>query len=69
MNKKTGIKIIREIMNGSGIDRNKYPESWKGSIARNLWDKGEFTLGIEYGYILALKEIFNINEREIKNGE
>lgn len=60
MNKKEAIKTIKEIRIGSGLDREKYPESKKGALAKDNWYDGKFSLGMEYGYILALMDIFNI---------
>ena len=52
MNRKLE-KEIHEII-VLGVDRNKYPEGRKGSIAKKHWNDPVFTLGMEYGYILAL---------------
>ena len=44
-------KVIEE-----GVDREKYPKNRIGSIAKKYWNDPVFTLGMEYGYILALME-------------
>ena len=44
-------KIIEE-----GVDREKYPKDRIGEIAQVNWNNPIFTLGMEYGYILALME-------------
>ncbi len=54
MNKKLEAKINDIIENG--VDREKYPENRIGDMAKRLWNNPIFTLGMEYGYILALME-------------
>ena len=64
--KKDMIKIIKLIQLGSGIDRTKFPDGLKGKIAKENWDEGIFTLGLEYGVIMALMELYKIKENELK---
>ena len=65
MNKKSAIKKIVSIQSGHGVDRKKFPESLKGEIAKRNWNEGIFTFGIEYGYILALLEVFEISKEDL----
>jgi len=66
MNKKQAIKKIASIQNGKGINTLIFPEKQKADIAKRFWRSGEFNLGMEYGYILALIEVFKIKNKEIK---
>ena len=50
-------KKIEEIQSGLGVNRKRYPEGQRDSIAKGLWDDEIFTLGIEYGYIIAMDEL------------
>lgn len=59
-NREQAIKKIKEIRNGSGLNREQFPDEAKGSIAKDFWNSCEFTLGAEYGYIIALMEAFDI---------
>jgi hypothetical protein len=65
MNKEEAIKEIHSIQCGSGIRRNRFPEEMRGSIANNIWNDGKFTLGFEYGYMLALMDAFSITEFDL----
>ena len=47
-------KIIKSM---SGFERNEFPDSEKGQIAKDLWDNEIFAFGMEYGYLLCLKNI------------
>lgn len=65
-NKKKAIQKIKEVGNGSGIDRNNSTLlSIRGRIAKKLWNDAGFTLGMEYGYILALIEFFKIKKKDL----
>lgn len=50
---------IKRIHDGSGVDRDNYPKSWRGEIANEMWDTPQFGLGMEYGYILAMLDLIN----------
>jgi DNA-directed RNA polymerase subunit RPC12/RpoP len=65
LTKNEAIEKIVKIRVGFGVYRTAFPEELKGEIAKNIWDDGAFTLGIEYGYIIALMDTFEITEREI----
>lgn len=64
--KKQAIKKIEKIQSDSGINREKFPKNMIGKIALDNWDNGLFSLGMEYGYILALLDIFKIRMRNLK---
>ena len=64
--KQEGIKHIKSIQRGSGVDRTKFPEDMKGSYPKDKWNDGIFTLGIEYGFIIGLMEFFDITEEDLK---
>lgn len=67
MTKKEAIAVLNQILNGSGVNKDKYPVSMRGNIAKGLWDKSaEFDYGFEYGYILGLMEAFNIKEKDLR---
>lgn len=48
---------IAEIQSGIGVNRDLVPEGMRRQITARLWDDLTFTLGIEYGIILAMLEI------------
>ena len=66
MTKKEAIKKYKEITSGAGVDRDKPLDVIKrGNVAEMLWNESAFTLGIEYGFLIALVEIFNISENDL----
>jgi len=67
MTRIKAIEKIKEIQSGSGVNRFYFPDSMKGDCAKAVWDEGLFTFGMEYGAIIILMEIFNINEHDIRN--
>ena len=46
----------QSIQSGHGLDRSAFPEEWKGSEAKRLWEDSAFKYGMEYGYLLAIAE-------------
>ena len=47
--------------NGTWPDRQAFREKFEetiGEIPKEIWDQGEFTLGIEYGIRIAIAKIF-----------
>lgn len=54
---KAWIEQKREDVQCSGLDRVKFPNSEKGTIAKDKWNDPIFCLGMEYGYLFCLKEI------------
>lgn len=50
---------IKRIQNGSGVNRDMLPESMRGLMAKDLWDVPEFACGMEYGYLLAMKDLLS----------
>lgn len=70
MDRAEAVQIIKRIQNGEGVARDTYPVEWRGRVARSVWNDGVFTLGIEYGYILALTHVFGIADlTELAEGE
>jgi len=63
--RKEAKKWIKKVQNGKGIPTDKYPEKWKGDISEDLWENSKFSLGREYGFILALKYFFDIEEEDL----
>lgn len=64
MNKQQAIDSIQYIRK-QGVDRSSFPDSMKGALARDNWDDPRFTLGMEYGFMLALMGAFEITETDI----
>ena len=58
--KEQAIKLFYEIQNGAGVDRRNFPDILKGSIPRKWWNNPEFSLGIEYVFLIALQDLFDI---------
>jgi len=65
LKKRKAINEIRFIQSGIGINKDSFPDSMKGSLAIGNWRDEKFSLGMEYGYILALMEAFEITEEEL----
>lgn len=66
MDKQQAIKRFREINGGAGVDRQSMLEWFpRGSVAVANWNDGLFTLGIEYGVLLALTEVFDLQPSDI----
>lgn len=66
MTRDKAIKWFKEIQGGSGVDRSKFPNKMKGAIAKKLWDEDPiFSYGIEYGILIALREIYKITDDDI----
>jgi len=63
MTKQEAIKLFREIQNGRGTGdfRTKYLVAFgAGRVAEKIWNEPEFTLGVEYGILIALSKAFDI---------
>lgn len=65
MIKEEAVKTVKRIQHGDGLDRDNFPEKMKAILAKELWGSGEFSYGMEYGYILALIHIFNLTDKEL----
>lgn len=66
--KVEAIQKIKEIQNGAGINRNDFIDRVpRGRLAVQSWDDGKFTLGIEYGYIIALVEVFGLAREDLSS--
>ena len=67
MIKEQAIEWYREITSGAGVDRNAALDVVeRGNIALGLWDDGAFTLGIEYGVLIALVKAFGITREDLE---
>ena len=64
--KEEAIKWVKEIQNGRMPSREFFPEDMKGTYAKNYWNNGRFTLGMEYGAILILLKFFNLTEKDLE---
>jgi len=66
MTKNQAIGWIKEIQTGK-FDRNEIVDQIpRGKIAVKLWnDSPEFSLGMEYGAIMALMIVYNIKKEEL----
>ena len=62
MTRQEAIVWYRDITSGSGVDRNEFPIESRGRLAQMAWDDGVFTLGTEYGVLIALRKIFDITD-------
>jgi hypothetical protein len=66
MTKQEAIAKINEVQSGSGVDRDAYLAVFAHSeLSRRYWNDGDFTLGIEYGYLIALIEVFQITREDM----
>lgn len=66
MTKAEVIKWYKEITGGAGVDRYEALETLRrGRLAEKNWDDGLFTLGIEYGVLIALIKAFDITEKDL----
>lgn len=62
--KTKALETIKNIQNGKW-DRNK-PEPPKGEIASMLWNDPKFAIGMEYGAIVVLMQLFNLKNTDLK---
>ena len=65
MDKQEAISAAKEIVSGSGLDRNLFPEVGKARFAKEKWNDPVFEIGMEYGYLLALITTYKITPEEI----
>lgn len=57
---KKAKELYLQIVQGHGVNRDKFPEKSKGELAKKLWNDDVFTLGLEYGILYALNELFTL---------
>ena len=48
---------FEDIQDEKVLVRSSFSEAEKGMLAKEAWDNPTFVLGMQYGYILCLKEI------------
>ena len=66
MTKEEAIAWYKRITAGEGVDRYKhFGVMLRGRIAASLWDDGVFILGMEYGVMLALIEVFGLTNEDL----
>lgn len=62
MTRAEALEWCRAITSGDGVDRDKYVDRVsRGTLAERYWDDGYFTLGVEYGVLIALIEAFDLD--------
>jgi len=64
LRKMGAIAKIKNIQKSEGIARDSFPEEMKPN--ENMWENGNFSYGMEYGYILCLLHIYNITEEDLQ---
>lgn len=65
MTRQEAMAAIRQIQEGSGVDRSTFPDELKGLLAKDQWNNPAFSLGWEYGKIAVLMEAFNITVADL----
>jgi hypothetical protein len=66
MTREEAIAWYHRITGGNGLDRNAALRTLqRGSIAEGLWDDPTFTYGIEYGVLIALIEVFDLQPEDL----
>jgi len=63
MDKAQSITLIKEIQDGK-FDRNEIDVP-RGNTAEVFWNDPMFSYGMEYGAILAIMKIFDINKKDL----
>lgn len=69
MGRQQAITWFKRIQRGGGTysERMEYLEQFgAGEIAKALWHSGEFTLGLEYGILIALAAIFDLQKTDLE---
>lgn len=66
MSKLEAIEWYKQITGGAGVDRDAFLDVVeRGGIAVRLWDDCAFTLGVEYGALIALVRVFGITKADL----
>lgn len=66
MTKEQAIEWYKQIQSGQGVNRSKYLKEFDiGRVAERLWNDGIFTLGVEYGALIAIVTIFGLTEEDV----
>lgn len=69
MSRQQAITWFKRIQRGGGTysERMKFLEQFgAGEIAKVLWHSGEFTLGMEYGILVTLAVIFDLQKTDLE---
>lgn len=70
MTKSEAIAWYKEIISGEGVDRNAaLTVVRRGTAAVRVWNDGVFTLGVEYGVLIALVHAFSITREDLDRHE
>jgi|GEM_PF-2249013 len=67
MKPEQAITWFEQIQSGIGTypERTAFLEKFgAGSSAKAIWNEGEFTLGIEYGILIALAKAYDLPGRD-----
>lgn len=67
MTRAEAIKWFKDIQSGQGVDRSDFPDDMKGNVAKQVWDDSDFTYGIEYGVLIALRKMFGITTDDLRD--
>lgn len=68
MSRQRAITWFKRIQRGGGTysERMKFLKQFgAGEVARALWHSSEFTLGMEYGILLALAVVFDLQKADL----
>ena len=61
MTKEEAIEWYKSIPKGTYKERKEYLDKFgAGEIAKNMWNDNTFTYGIEYGILIAIAKIFDL---------
>ena len=64
-NKQAAIRFIKAIQNGE-LDRYENLDNFpRSNMAIEYWDNHMFSYGMEYGAIMALMKVYNIQKDEL----
>lgn len=69
MGRQQAIAWFKRIQRGGGTysERMGFLERFgAGEVAWALWHSGEFTLGMEYGILLALAAVFDLQKTDLE---
>lgn len=66
MTRAEAIAWYKEITTGAGLDPSDTLHAIRrGRIDPNLWNDGMFTLGLQYGTMMALIKVFDLTREDL----
>jgi hypothetical protein len=65
MNRREAIAAAKAIVQGAGLERSSFPDAGKARFAQEHWDDPAFEVGMEYGYLLCLIQMFELHSNEV----